>query len=196
MTLKTAVGPARAASVAASAALAALGLVYAAGEGMSSGALCRACGGVFVLAGLSRAAGYLSDDLYKLAFQHDLAFGGLLAVLGAALALRRDVPPEAVCTLAGGCSLTDGLLKVQTALDGKRFGLGGWGAILSAALAACAAGLLAVLRAWRGGALRAPTGCALVCEGALCALTVLLSAKAPGGKGATKGEDEGHKDEF
>lgn len=47
--------------------------------------LCRLGGGVMALFGAVKIIGYCSRDLYRLAFQFDLAFGMLLMTLGVIL---------------------------------------------------------------------------------------------------------------
>ena len=59
-----------------------LGIVLIAVPDFSLTLLCRLGGGIMVLFGLIKIVGYCSKDLYRLAFQFDLAFGILLVALG------------------------------------------------------------------------------------------------------------------
>ncbi len=146
--------------------------------GIAAGCMMMAFGAVKML-------GYFSRDLYQLAFQHDLAFGMLLLALGAlTLALlRRDL--TVLCLVIGIAILADGLFKIQTAMDARRFGLPAWGILF--ALAALAGGFGALL-AFRFSAdaqtLTVLMGTALMLEGmlglcvALCTLKVTRPPRA------------------
>ena len=50
--------------------------------------LCRLSGILLVLFGIVKIIGYCSKDLYRLAFQYDLAFGILLSALGVIMIFR------------------------------------------------------------------------------------------------------------
>lgn len=92
-------------------------------------------GGILLIAfGCIRIVGYFSKDLYRLAFQYDLAFGILLIVLGLILILRTDAIIHILCVLLGIFVLADGLLKVQIAIDSRQFGIEKWWMILTAAI--------------------------------------------------------------
>ncbi|MDD6212612.1 MAG: DUF308 domain-containing protein, partial [Clostridiales bacterium] len=89
------------------------------------------CGGLILIAyGIVKIIGYLSDDMYDLAFQYDLACGLFLMVLGIIvlgcnLRIRLYLSPG-----LGLLILLDAVLKVQTAKDAKVFGLETWKWIL------------------------------------------------------------------
>ena len=133
-------------------------------------------GALLIGFGIVRLAGYFSKDLYRLAFQHDLALGVLLIALGAmALTGRIGSPP---CLVLGVAILADGLFKLQTAFDAKRFGLKSWGLIL--ALGAGAGALGGVTAFWPGRNVQSPAGllgAALLAEGALNLCTALFAVK-------------------
>lgn len=93
--------------------------------------------GIMLIAfGIVKLSGYFSKDLYQLAFQFDLAFGVLLMVLGIVILVSPDRALTSLCVIMGIAILTDGLFKLQSSLDARRFGLEVWGLLL--ALAACA----------------------------------------------------------
>ena len=108
--------------------------------------LCRLSGLLLVLFGAIRIVGYVSKDLYRLAFQYDLAFGILLIALGALMMLRTDKMANVLFSILGIYVLADALLKVQIAIDAKAFGIDSWWLILAAAVVAGVAGFLLVLR--------------------------------------------------
>ena len=87
-------------------------------------------GAMLVAFGLVKLVGYFSRDLYRLAFQFDLAMGILLAVMGVILLARPHMAMNFICVALGITFLADGLLKVQMSLDARRFGLKSWWAIL------------------------------------------------------------------
>ena len=76
--------------IAVSVVLIALGLWLLICPGVSSAAICVALGAVSVLYGTIKLLGYFSNDLYRLAFQFDLAVGILSIILGMLLILRPD----------------------------------------------------------------------------------------------------------
>lgn len=86
--------------------------------------------------GIVKLIGYFSKDLYQLAFQFDLAFGVLLMVLGVVVLVSPDRALTFLCIIMGIAILADGLFKLQSSLDARRFGLKVWGVLL--ALAICA----------------------------------------------------------
>lgn len=140
--------------------------------------LCRLSGPLLVLFGAIRIVGYVSKDLYRLAFQYDLAFGILLIALGALMMLRTDKMANVLFSILGIYVLADALLKVQIAIDAKAFGIDSWWLILAAAVVAGVAGFLLVLRpSESAGAVMISLGAALLAEGALNFITILAAVK-------------------
>lgn len=140
--------------------------------------LCRLSGPLLVLFGAIRIVGYVSKDLYRLAFQYDLAFGILLIALGALMMLRTDKMANVLFSILGIYVLADALLKVQIAIDAKAFGIDSWWLILAAAVVAGVAGFLLVLRpSESAGAVMISLGAALLAEGALNFITILEAVK-------------------
>ena len=97
-------------------------------------------GTLFGLTGAAKIFGYFSNDLYRLAFQFDLAIG-IFCIL---LTLLTELMPEyAFGTLpiifAAYVSL-DGLLKIQTSIDARRFGMKSWIVMLITAVVLFGAG--------------------------------------------------------
>lgn len=133
---------------------------------------------LLILFGLVKLVGYFSKDLFRLAFQYDLAFGVLLMVLGALVLIRPGRVMSAICIAIGISVLADGLFKVQIAIDAKTFGIGKWWAILLLALLAGVIGMVLIFRP--SGSARVLTmllGISLLCEGVLNFITVLLAVK-------------------
>lgn len=156
----------------------ALGCFVTVHPALSPGALVILVGCVLIALGIVKLAGYFSRDLYQLAFQHDLAFGILLIVTGGLILSIPKHDLNILCLVLGIVILADGLFKVQTAFDARRFGIRTWGLILLfAACAGIAGGLLAFHPNREQPWMKLP-GLALIFEGILgvciacCALKV------------------------
>ena len=92
-------------------------------------------GANFIVIGAARILGYFANDLYRLAFQYDLAMGGLCTILGVLIFICPDSVLESLPFVFGTYVIMDGLLKLQTAFDAKAFGMKTWvGLLVSAAL--------------------------------------------------------------
>ena len=97
-------------------------------------------GTLFGLTGAAKIFGYFSNDLYRLAFQFDLAIG-IFCIL---LTLLTELMPEyAFGTLPIIFAVyvsPDGLLKIQTSIDARRFGMKSWIVMLITAVLLFGAG--------------------------------------------------------
>jgi len=128
-----------------SAVLCGLGAILIAKPGLSAALIGDIIGVVLIAFGAIKLVGYFSKDLYRLAFQFDLAFGVLLIALGLVLLAKPESALSALCILLGVEIIADGLFKIQTALDARRFGLGTWWLILSLAAVAGIVGATLIL---------------------------------------------------
>ncbi len=130
--------------------------------------LCYIGGGLLILGGVVKLAGYFSKDLYRLAFQFDLAYGLLLLALGLIMVLRPQGVMAFLHFLIGVVLLSDALFKIQTALDAKRFGLPRWAWIMGIAVLTGVCGVVLMLNPFQGAALLAVfMGAGLLAEGIL-----------------------------
>lgn len=155
-----------------------LGITLIAVPDFSLSLLCWLGGILLILFGIVKIVGYLSKDLYRLAFQYDLAFGILLMLLGTVLILRSDAMIHMICILLGLFILVDSLLKIQIAIDAKTFGLSLWWLILTAALVTAILGCLLLVRPLETAATAMLLlGLALLGEGLLNLTTVLTAVK-------------------
>ena len=135
-------------------------------------------GAVMVAYGIIKLMGYFSRDLYRLAFQFDLAFGILLIALGAVILARPVRAMNMLCILLGVEIVADGLFKVQTALDARRFGLNSWWLIMLMAVTTGIAGIAMALNPTDSAAmLSVLMGAALVAQGALNMIVALCAVK-------------------
>ena len=154
------------------------GALFIARPELSAAAISRALGAAMILFGAVKLVGYCSRDLYRLAFQYDLGFGLLLIALGALVLLRPAGVLDFLFTALGIAVLTDGLYKVQIAVDAKRFGIPTWWLTLALAVAAGLIGLALVFRPWDSARLLTILlGTALLAEGILNLCVAVCTVK-------------------
>ena len=135
-------------------------------------------GAMLIAFGIVKLIGYFSRDLYRLAFQFDLALGIFLVVLGAIILLNPTRAMTFLCLMLGIAIMADGLFKLQTALDARRFGLHSWGLILAFALLTGAiGGLLAARPAESVGTLTILLGLSVLFEGLMNLCVALFAVK-------------------
>ena len=135
-------------------------------------------GVIMLLFGAAKLVGYFSKDLYRLAFQHDLAFGLLLIVLGIIVLAKPGSLVSFLCVAIGIATLADGLFKIQIAVDSKSFGIERWWMILAAAILTGIIGLLLVFRPVETTVFVIRLlGIALMMDGILSLITVLTTVK-------------------
>ena len=100
---------------------------------------------IIVFGGI-KLVGYFSRDLFRLAFQYDLAFGILLVVLGILTLSHPNDTMGFLAVILGIPVLADGLFKIQIALDSRRFGIRRWWLILILAALTCVVGIVLIFR--------------------------------------------------
>lgn len=155
-----------------------LGCVLIAVPGFSASLLCQIIGGLLILFGFVKIIGYCSKDLYRLAFQYDLASGLLLMILGVVFVFRAGLVMNAIFILLGFYVLGDALLKIQIAMDSRAFGIRQWWLILTAALLTGILGFLLILRPSASAQIvMVMLGVTLVTEGILNLITILVAVK-------------------
>ena len=106
----------------------------------------RLLGISIIVFGVIKLVGYFSRDLFRLAFQYDLAFGILLVVLGILTLSHPNDTMSFLAVLLGIPVLVDGLFKIQIALDSRRFGIRRWWLIMILAVLTCSVGIVLVFR--------------------------------------------------
>ena len=92
--------------------------------------LCYVIGTIAALCGVAKIVGYFSHDLYNLAFQFDLALGIFMTAVGAIMLISPEKVTKFFSVMIGLFVMVDGVFKLQTAVDAKRFGLSNWWLIL------------------------------------------------------------------
>ena len=131
-----------------------------------------------MLFGIFKIVGYFSKDLFRLAFQYDLAFGILLEVLGLIILSKPSGFVEFITIVIGIAFLADGLLKIQISLDSKRFGISKWWSVLLMAILTGTVGVLLVVSpAWGSELLIRILGVSFITEGILNFITVMIAVK-------------------
>ncbi|MGM9587336.1 MAG: HdeD family acid-resistance protein [Candidatus Limivicinus sp.] len=164
--------------IAVSAALCFFGVLLIVKPEISLAAFGLFTGIVLIIFGIIKIVGYLSRDLYRLAFQYDLACGILVIALGIMVILEPNDVIETICIAVGITFLMDGLLKIQISIDAKTFGIRQWWLILSVALLTVVIGVLLVFRT--SGSVRALMvllGISLLADGIMNLTTVLSTVK-------------------
>ena len=127
-----------------------------------------------IVFGIVKLVGYFSRDLFRLAFQFDLELGILLLVLGLIVLIRPDDLMSFICIVLGISILTDGLFKIQIALDSKRFGIKSWWVILALAVVAGTIGVFLIFRSAKSAQfLTVLLGVSILAEGILNLYTVI-----------------------
>ena len=145
-----------------------VGVLFIALPARSAVVIGRVLGAAMAVFGVVKLVGYFSRDLYRLAFQYDLEFGILLIALGAVILLKPEGALDFIFAALGIAIFSDGLFKVQIALDARRFGISAWWLTLALAAATVAVGLALVFRPWDSARLLTILlGAALLAEGIL-----------------------------
>ena len=156
----------------------ALGVLFIARPDRSLAALGKVLGIAMIAFGVFKLVGYFSRDLFRLAFQYDLEFGILLIALGAVILLKPEGALDFIFAALGIAIFSDGLFKVQIALDSKKFGIRSWWLIAALALVTGGIGLALVFRPWESGVLLTELlGASLLCEGVLSLCVALSTVK-------------------
>ena len=161
-----------------SAALCVLGIFLMVKPDFSAAALGVICGILLLVFGVIRLVGYFSRDLYRLAFQYDLAQGLVLLVVGLVLLIRPHSLMTFLCVALGIYIFADGVFKIQIAAEAKRFGLPAWWVILAVAIVTSVCGIALVFRPGEGSSfLMTLLGLTLLLEGILNFSTVITAVK-------------------
>lgn len=136
------------------------------------------CGVSLIIFGAVKILGYFSKDLFRLAFQYDLATGILLVALGIIVMIKPDNFLNLICVVLGMTVLIEGLFKIQVAMDSKRFGINRWWLIMAVAILSGIHGILLVFRPAESMTfLLILLGMSLLCNGILNLITVLTAVK-------------------
>lgn len=156
----------------------ALGILIICFPGIPKVPVCRMIGGFLCGYGIIKVIGYFARDLYRLAFQFDLAYGTFIALLGIILMIFTQNFVLSLSFILGLIVLADALLKVQTAMDAKKFGIGKWWLIAVCSAAAGIPGILLLTDPYGSSEFaRILSGIALILEGILNFLVAVYMVK-------------------
>lgn len=146
---------------------------------MFSAAVVGTVAGVLMIAfGIFKLVGYFSKDLFRLAFQYDLAFGLLLIVLGFIVLVKPEHVMTFLCVAIGISVLADGLFKIQIAADARRFGIRNWWLIMISAVLTGLVGLVLLFEpSGSSQILIMILGISVFADGLMNLITVLLAVK-------------------
>lgn len=138
----------------------------------------RLCGAILILFGIVKIKGYFSKDIFQLAFQFDLAMGCISILIGLILIFKTDIRLSLVSISIGIFMIIDAFLKVQTALDAKKFGIEKWYMVLLIAMIVAVSGILLMLMLFESeaGIIRL-LGVNLLIDGVLNLCTVQSTVK-------------------
>lgn len=136
------------------------------------------CGLMLIAFGAIKLLGYFSKDLFRLAFENDLSSGVLMLVLGSSLLLHTEGSLAFFCTVLGILILTDGLIKVQIAVEAGPFGIRQWPLLLVAAIVTACFGCALIFRpSARISMMGRLLGISLIVDGVLNVITMLMTVK-------------------
>lgn len=116
---------------------------------ISAAAVGYIVGGLVLAFGIIRIIGYFTNDLYKIAFQFDLALGIFASIVGIAFLLHPKWLVSALPISLGLLILVNGLFSVQSAIDAKKFGISRWKLLLFFAVATVIIGVILVFNPYR-----------------------------------------------
>lgn len=119
-----------------------LGLLLLDCPGMAVEVLYKISGIVLILLGIVKIMGYFSKDLFQLAFQFDLAMGIICGVFGIVLIMQTKRMMEIITVGLGLVMVTDALLRMQTTIDAKKFGMKKWWILLAISISVAIIGIL------------------------------------------------------
>lgn len=155
-----------------------LGIILIAVPDFSISAVGAVCGAILIVFGIVRLVGYFSRNLYRLAFQYDLAFGIMMIALGVIMLLHPVSLMSFICIALGLSFFADGLFKFQIAIDAKHFGIREWWLILAVAIITVIFGGVLVARPVESSrVLTVLTGITMLCEGILNIITMITTVK-------------------
>lgn len=159
-------------------ALCILGIILIIVPEFSTSILGILCGIILTLFGVIKLIGFFSKDLYRLAFQYDLALGIMMIIIGIIMLVHPGSLMTFICITLGISFLADGMFKIQIALDSKLFGIQQWWLILICAILTGICGSILIFRpSESSNVLAVILGVSLLVEGFLNLSTILTAVK-------------------
>lgn len=150
-----------------------VGIILLVWPQMSLGVLSKIFGIILIVFGITKILGYFSRDLFQLAFQFDFGFGIVSVILGSLLLVRTSFMIEILSICLGIFLILDATLKIQTAIDARKFGIAKWWLILAMAIVTALIGaMLFVVPIETASALTRLLGLSLCLDGVLNIIVV------------------------
>lgn len=129
-----------------------------------------------ILLGGAKILGYFTNDLYRIAFQFDMALGSLVALFGILLLAKPDSVMPFLTNAVVFYILLGALLRVQTAVDAFRFGMPFWYLLLAFAIL-LVLGSLSVFLFGDMGERYTLMGILLLADSSLCAFVTAYTVR-------------------
>ena len=156
-----------------------LGLALIIWPETSAETFCIIIGAISLIYGIVKIVEYFTRGAVTYSFfQFDLAGGVFLAIVGAVLLLHPRYILTFLPVVIGFYMIIDGVMKIQTSIDAKRFGLRAWWLILIGALLCEALGVYLLFNPLEGGAvLMIVIGISMLFDGIQNIFSALYTAK-------------------
>ena len=121
---------------------------------ISAETFCLLIGAVSLVYGIVKIVSYFTQGARAYSFfQFDLAGGIFLVILGMVFLVHPTYILTVLPVVIGFYMIIDGVEKVETSIDAKRYGLRAWWLILVCALLCAGLGVYLLLNPFEGGAL-------------------------------------------
>lgn len=115
--------------------------------------ICRVIGVSILLCGGIKLFGYFSNDLYRLAFQYDLALGILTTLLGLLIVIKPGLLSQFIVIITAVYVIINALFTLQTAVEARSFGIRKWWLLLLGAIVSALLGVLLIINPFEGAAM-------------------------------------------
>lgn len=157
--------------------LLALGVCALVWPEITAGTVCIAIGIAAILFGIVKLIAYFLREVKGIGLNYDLSIGVLGIAAGIFLLVGKDRVIDLLQIVIGIYLVVDSVFKLQTSVDAKRLGVGGWWVSLILSLACAAFGVVLALRVG-SNILMILIGVALIVDGLQNLCLVIFSAMA------------------
>lgn len=139
----------------------------------SAGTICLAFGMITLMYGVARIVGYFMKDDFGIPYRSDFALGIIDSVVGLFMIWHPEVIVITLPIIIGFTMMIDGVMKIQSSVELRRFGYSRWWLSLIIAICMVVVGILMVLRPFGGmTAIAILTGISLILMGVMNLWTV------------------------
>lgn len=148
--------------------LCAAGLFLILFPGFSAKMLCLVAGILFLVFGGINLLSYWAKGVYRELFMSDLIFGIFALILGLIMVLRPEGVLSILHFILGAVIFADGIAKVKTSVDARRFGISYWWVSALLAAVTIVFGVLILVNPFQtASVIMAIIGVSLLIEGGL-----------------------------